>query len=136
MKLIKNAQILDNGELKQASILIDGDIKEINNNIEVDENVEVIDAQGHFVAPGLIDVHVHLREPGGEHKETIKTGTKVRRGGFTTVCPMPNTRPVPDSVEHMDRLQQLIQDNAQVRVLPYASITVRQAVKNMLTLMH
>ena len=67
MKLIKNAQILDNGELKQASILIDGqDIKEINNNIEVDENVEVIDAQGHFVAPGLIDVHVHLREPGGE----------------------------------------------------------------------
>lgn len=77
MKLIKNAQILDNGELKQASILIDGrHIKEINNNIEVDENVEVIDAQGHFVAPGLIDVHVHLREPGGEHKETIKTGTK------------------------------------------------------------
>ena len=71
MKLIKNAQILDNGELKQASILIDGQhIKEINNNIEVDENVEVIDAQGHFVAPGLIDVHVHLREPGGEHKET------------------------------------------------------------------
>ena len=54
------------------------DIKEINNNIEVDENVEVIDAQGHFVAPGLIDVHVHLREPGGEHKETIKTGTKVK----------------------------------------------------------
>ena len=131
MKLIKNAQILDNGELKQASILIDGQhIKEINNNIEVDENVEVIDAQGHFVAPGLIDVHVHLREPGGEHKETIKTGTKAAaRGGFTTVCPMPNTRPVPDSVEHMDRLQQLIQDNAQVRVLPYASITVRQAGK-------
>lgn len=94
MKLIKNAQILDNGELKQASILIDGQhIKEINNNIEVDENVEVIDAQGHFVAPGLIDVHVHLREPGGEHKETIKTGTKAAaRGGFTTVCPMPNTR--------------------------------------------
>jgi dihydroorotase len=131
LKLIKNAQILDNGELKQASILIDGQhIKEINNNIEVDENVEVIDAQGHFVAPGLIDVHVHLREPGGEHKETIKTGTKAAaRGGFTTVCPMPNTRPVPDSVEHMDRLQQLIQDNAQVRVLPYASITVRQAGK-------
>ena len=80
MKLIKNAQILDNGELKQASILIDGQhIKEINNNIEVDENVEVIDAQGHFVAPGLIDVHVHLREPGGEHKETIKTGTKAAK---------------------------------------------------------
>ena len=72
----------------------------------------------------------------GNIRRQLKQVQKRRRGGFTTVCPMPNTRPVPDSVEHMDRLQQLIQDNAQVRVLPYASITVRQAVKNMLTLMH
>ena len=72
----------------------------------------------------------------GNIRRQLKQVQKLRRGGFTTVCPMPNTRPVPDSVEHMDRLQQLIQDNAQVRVLPYASITVRQAVKNMLTLMH
>ena len=72
----------------------------------------------------------------GNIRRQLKQVQKSRRGGFTTVCPMPNTRPVPDSVEHMDRLQQLIQDNAQVRVLPYASITVRQAVKNMLTLMH
>ncbi|MEJ7333956.1 amidohydrolase family protein, partial [Staphylococcus epidermidis] len=82
------------------------------------------------VAPGLVDVNVHLREPGGEHKETIETGTKAAaRGGFTTVCPMPNTRPVPDTVEHMDQLQSLIKENAQVRVLPYASITIRQAGK-------
>ena len=65
----------------------------------------------------------------GNIRRQLKQVQKCGRGGFTTVCPMPNTRPVPDSVEHMDRLQQLIQDNAQVRVLPYASITVRQVGK-------
>ena len=73
----KNAKILDNGELKSTSILIDGQyIKEMNENINIDEGTEVIDANGQFVTPGLVDVHVHLREPGGEHKETIETGTK------------------------------------------------------------
>lgn len=92
--------------------------------------MQIIDAKGHFLSPGFIDVHVHLREPGGEHKETIETGTKAAaRGGFTTVCPMPNTKPVPDSVENMRHLQQLIDENAQVRVLPYAAITERQAGK-------
>ena len=54
----------------------------------------------YLLSPGFIDVHVHLREPGGEHKETIETGTlAAAKGGFTTVAAMPNTRPVPDSVE-------------------------------------
>lgn len=131
MKLITNAKVLNNGELQESSILIDGKhIKQIAQNIEVNQDVEVIDAQGQFVAPGLVDVHVHLREPGGEHKETIATGTKAAaRGGFTTVCPMPNTRPVPDNVENINALNNIIDNNASVRVLPYASITVRQAGK-------
>lgn len=131
MKLLTNAQILQDGELIKVSILIDGKhIKKIAPQIEVDADTEEIDVKGQFVSPGLVDVHVHLREPGGEHKETIEAGTKAAaRGGFTTVCPMPNTRPVPDSEENLNRLNQLIVENAQVRVLPYAAITVRQAGK-------
>lgn len=129
MLLIKNAKVLKDGKLTEASILVEDDkVKEIAPEITVGSEVEVIDAKGRFAAPGLVDVHVHLREPGGEHKETIETGTKAAaRGGFTTVCPMPNTRPVPDTVEHLEKLNKLIEDNARVRVLPYASITIRQA---------
>ena len=131
MKLIKNAQILQNGELQQVDILIEGErIKMIDDQIDNTLDAEEIDAQGQFVAPGLVDVHVHLREPGGEHKETIETGTKAAaRGGFTTVCPMPNTKPVTDSVENLEHVNKIIADSAQVRVLPYAAITVRQAGK-------
>lgn len=129
MLLIKNAKVLKDGKLTESSILVEDDkVKEIAPEITVGSEVEVIDAKGRFAAPGLVDVHVHLREPGGEHKETIETGTKAAaRGGFTTVCPMPNTRPVPDTVEHLEKLNKLIEDNARVRVLPYASITIRQA---------
>ncbi len=125
--LLRGGQILENGQLVERDIRIeDGRISEIGERLNV-YNSEIIDLNGQFVSAGFIDVHVHLREPGGEHKETIETGTKAAaRGGFTTVCPMPNTRPVPDTVENLDRLNKTIQDNAVVRVLPYASITERQ----------
>ena len=128
--IIKNGKILSQGELVKKDIQIeDGKIKSIADSIE-EGNLKVIDAKGHFISPGFVDVHVHLREPGGEHKETIETGTKAAaRGGFTTVCPMPNTKPVPDSVENLEKIHDIINKHAAVRVLPYASITVRQAGK-------
>ncbi|WP_105995198.1 dihydroorotase [Staphylococcus agnetis] len=131
MILIQNAKMLEAGTLKRVDVLVEaGKIKAIADKIEPQTEMDQIDAQGHFLSAGFIDVHVHLREPGGEHKETIETGTlAAARGGFTTICPMPNTKPVPDSVEHMQRLHHLIDENAHVRVLPYAAITERQAGK-------
>jgi len=130
-KFIQNIQLLnDKNELKEGSILIEnGRIIEVNSKTtpQVDE---IIDGQGYFVSAGFIDVHVHLREPGGEQKETIKTGTDAAaKGGYTTICAMPNTRPVPDTVENLNHVNQLIKENAKIRVLPYASITIREAGK-------
>ncbi|MBS4211913.1 dihydroorotase [Neobacillus rhizophilus] len=126
--LIQNAKyIASNGEMKQSDILIEnGIISKLAPSLT--ESAErTVDAQGMLVSPGFVDLHVHLREPGGEKKETIATGTMAAaRGGFTTVAAMPNTRPVPDTKEQMDWVMDRIKETASVRVLPYASITTRQ----------
>lgn len=122
--ILKNANILsNNGELVAVDIKIEnGIISEIASAIPVDG--ETIDACGCFVSAGFIDVHVHLREPGGEHKETIKTGSMAAaKGGFTTICPMPNTKPVPDSVDRFDDLLKRIKESAVVKIRPYGAIT-------------
>ncbi|MCY8222795.1 dihydroorotase [Bacillus haynesii] len=131
--LIKNGFTLDEkGEKVQRDIRIEGDaISEIG-SLEAALGETVIDADGLFVSPGLVDLHVHFREPGGEKKETIETGAKAAaRGGFTTVAVMPNTRPVPDTKEQMEWLVNRIDETASVRVLPYASITIRQTGQEM-----
>ena len=77
------------------------------------------------VFPGFCDVHVHFREPGFSYKETIKTGSKASaRGGYTSVCTMPNLNPVPDSPEHLKEQTDIIDRDAVIEVLPYAAITV------------
>lgn len=126
--LLKNAKILDgNNNLLQTDILIvDNRIEKVEKDIAI-ENHEVLDVAGKLVTPGFVDLHVHLREPGGEHKETISSGTKAAiKGGYTTLAAMPNTRPVPDSKETLELVQRKIKDTANCRVLPYASITTRQ----------
>lgn len=130
-KIIQNVQIVNNeGNLENTSVVIEnGVITKIGTN-ETINDAQVIDGKGMLLSPGFIDVHVHLREPGGEHKETIESGTKAAaKGGYTTICAMPNTRPVPDTVENFTHVLDLIEKNALVRVLPYASITIRQAGK-------
>jgi dihydroorotase len=132
-QLFKNAEVYQNGIVKKLDLLVNtesGKIDKISQKIPVSEAEEIYDLTGKLVAPGFVDVHIHLREPGGEAKETVKTGTEAAaRGGFTTVCAMPNTRPVPDSEEGMQTVLDKISQNAVIRVLPYASITERQAGK-------
>lgn len=85
---------------------------------------EVVDARGKLISPGFIDMHVHLREPGFEYKETIRSGTaSAAKGGFTTIAPMPNTRPVTDSPEVVRTVLDKARAEGVVRVLPYAAIT-------------
>ncbi|RIU96436.1 dihydroorotase [Oceanobacillus picturae] len=123
--LLKNAKKLSSASEEEACevLIVDNKIAKFGKFIQVTAD-QTIDCEGNLLLPGFIDVHIHLREPGGEHKETIKTGTKAAaRGGFTTVCAMPNTNPVPDDVQSVHSLLEKIKTEAEVRVLPYAAIT-------------
>lgn len=92
------------------------------------EEVKVIDASGKYVMPGFVDLHVHLREPGYEHKETIRTGTAAAaKGGFTAVCPMPNTKPATDSPERVAKILEIAAKDSQIHVYPVGAVTVGQA---------
>ena len=96
----------------------------------VKENADIIDATGKYVLPGFIDLHVHFREPGGEYKETVKTGSMAAaRGGYTTVVTMPNTRPVMDTVEHLQLQLDAIKKDAVINVLPSGTVTMGQEGK-------
>ncbi|WP_019909359.1 dihydroorotase [Paenibacillus sp. HW567] len=125
--IIKNASVLnEEGVLERKHIVVqDGIISAIKSEIEaVDGAGEIIEADGKLLIPGLIDMHVHLREPGFEHKETVETGARsAAKGGFTTIACMPNTRPVTDSPEIVQFVKDKAREAGLVKVLPYAAIT-------------
>ncbi len=127
--LIKNGHVIDpqNNIDKKLDILVEeGKIKKVDENI-LEENINVIDAKDCFVTPGFIDLHVHLREPGYEYKETINTGSKSAvMGGFTTICCMPNTAPVIDNDIMVHYIKMKSEKEALCNILPIGAITKGQ----------
>jgi dihydroorotase len=130
--IIYNAALLNaEGQLSNQDIVVEnGIIQKIvaagTLEVEASSAAEhtVIDAKGMLVSPGFIDMHVHLREPGFEHKETIETGARsAAKGGFTTIACMPNTNPITDSPEVVELVKTKAKEADLVHVLPYAAIT-------------
>jgi dihydroorotase len=127
--LIKNGYILD-PKTKTEGIkdiyIEDGIINEVSSNIEKEAD-EIIDANNKYVMPGFIDLHVHLREPGFEYKETIKSGSMAAaRGGFTSICPMPNTKPAIDNKYMAEYVRIKAEKEAVVNVLQVGAVTEGQ----------
>lgn len=132
--LIKNGRVVDPANYidgKKDILIEDGKIKKVADFIVEDEDTNVIDADEKAVMPGFIDLHVHLREPGFEYKETIETGSKAAaRGGVTSICPMPNTKPVIDSPESVKDLLKRA-DCSPVHILPIGACTIGQEGKKL-----
>lgn len=124
MRLIlqNGRRLIQGNELEAVDIAIeDGYITELGEGLTGDKYIEL---DGKFVTGGLVDIHVHFREPGFTDKETIKTGSlAAARGGVTTVCAMPNTNPVPDTAEAFSQIQGIIDRDSVVRTFQYAPIT-------------
>lgn len=125
--LIKDGNVFHNNQITQQDILVsDGRIRAIGRDLDaLGEKVDhTINAAGKLVAPGLVDVHVHYREPGQTYKETIKTGSQAAaHGGFTTVCAMPNVDPAPDTPEKLRNMEKLNAQDGVVHIYQYATIT-------------
>ena len=127
--LLKGGTVVSDGMSRKADILVvDSVIAAIGESLIADDQTEVFNAEGCIVTYGLADVHVHLREPGYSAKETITTGTQAcARGGVTTVCAMPNLQPAPDAPDTIAIEQQMIDEQAVIEVLPFATISSKRA---------
>lgn len=132
--LFRGARVIDpSADLdRQADVLVaDGMVARIGNGLEAG-GARVIDVAGCIIVPGLVDIHTHLREPGFEQKGTIATETLAAlRGGFTTVCTMPNTSPAPDSAPVVEAIRDIIRRDARVRVLQVGCVTRRREGKDL-----
>jgi dihydroorotase len=124
--LIRQGRVIDPGRVNgPADLLIqNGKIAAVGRDLRAPAGASVLEAQGKWVLPGLVDLHVHLREPGFEYKETIKTGTAAAAaGGFTSVCCMPNTQPVNDTQSVTEFILDRARTEGLVHVFPIGAIT-------------
>ena len=125
MKLLLDQMTVFRMDGKLSVLIEDGRIVSISPKTPVVSDAQVIKLDHGMVFPGFVDVHVHLREPGFSYKETIATGTRAAaRGGYTAVCPMPNLKPVPDSLENLKPELDAIEKDGVIHVHPYGAITV------------
>ncbi len=128
--LILGAKVWIDGQFVTTDVKIsDGKVVGIGNSLanSRDEHQATINAEGQYLVPGLVDMHVHFREPGYSYKETILTGSQsAAAGGFTIVCTMPNLNPAPDSLENLQQQLDIIDKDAVIQVLPYATITKKR----------
>jgi dihydroorotase len=131
--LVRGGRLIDPASGVDATLdvrLRDGKVAEIGKALAPGQGESTLDATGLVVSPGFIDLHTHLREPGFEYKETIETGTRAAaRGGFTTVCAMPNTEPAMDSRSVIEFVLERARTTAAVRVLPIGTVTRGRAGK-------
>src|SRR5205809_3438525 len=125
--LLRGGRVIDpanNLDTVQDVLLADGKIERLGRNLAAPADAEVVDAKGKIVCPGFIDMHVHLREPGDEYKETVATGTRAAAaGGFTAVCCMANTSPVNDNRSITDYILARARAEGAVRVHPIGAVT-------------
>lgn len=128
--LLKNCTLIDgiNDYKGLFDVLIqDGRICRIDRRIDNVEFDRCIDAESNAVLPGFIDMHCHLREPGFEYKETIESGSKAAaKGGYTTICCMPNTKPVMDNIDSIKKLKEKINKSSEIEVIPIGALTLNQ----------
>ncbi len=132
--LVKNGYVVNpatDTEGQYDVLVEDGLVKEVAENIDANADT-IVDAEGMWVVPGLIDLHVHLREPGLEYKETVATGAvSAVQGGFTSICCMPNTKPTTDSVEVVEYILDKAKVADAAHVLPIGAVTVGQQGKDL-----
>ncbi|MBQ5874792.1 MAG: dihydroorotase, partial [Alistipes sp.] len=123
--VLKGGTVVRNGLIEKTDVAILGDkIERVAADIQPADNDKVYDCTGLTIMSGLVDLHVHLHEPGFSAKETIATGTAAAaHGGFTTVCSMPNLAPAPDSMANLQQQLDIIERDSVIKVLPYATIT-------------
>ena len=108
--LLKDAKVFTNGKFENKSVEITNNkITNISDKIDATDFDRVYELQNNYILPGLVDVHTHLREPGFEYKETIATGSMAgAKGGYTSICAMPNLNPVPDTKENLQKELEII----------------------------